>query len=206
MKFMTIYKQALGKEFERLHTKLQKRYALPEGTEFRASGIMREISGGPRWLSPFFALATRWKFLFPESGRNIPFTIVNRSFIDKAGKQRVHWERTFHFGKQKRYFNALMSMDPIGRQIEDYLGEPALFYSDLSCSVNAEGQMRIVSGKQRFLAGKWEIPLPVIFQGIVDVMEGYDSAREMFTIQVTIRNPILGRLFYYEGEFKEDEN
>lgn len=200
---MTIYKQALGEEFKRLHNKLQERYELPTGTTFRAVGVMREISGGPNWLSPFFTLAVKRKFLFPESGRNIPFTIVNHSFIDEGGNQKVHWERTFFFGNRKRHFNALMSLSN-EKVIEDYLGEPALFYSDLICSVEKNSGMKIVSGKQRFMIGKWTLPLPRLLQGIVEVFEGYDEEREMYKIQVTIRNPLLGRLFFYEGEFRED--
>lgn len=201
---MTIYRQALGSDYLRLHSKLQERYALPINSEFRATGVMREIAGGPKWLSPFFALAAKRNFLFPESGENIPFTIVNRSFVDEKGKQKVHWERTFQFGERKRKFNALMTVDKFGRHIEDFLGEPPIFYSDLMCSVSEDGRMIIVSGKQRFLVGKWAIPLPRILQGIVEVTEGYEETRGKFTIQVKIRNPLLGRLFYYEGEFKED--
>ncbi|MFC4410396.1 DUF4166 domain-containing protein [Chungangia koreensis] len=202
---MTIYKQALGEDFKRLHIKLQERYELPTGTKFRASGVMREISGGPKWLSPFFALAVKKKFLFPESGQYIPFTIVNHSFIDEEENLKVHWERTFFFGKKKRYFNALMGLNK-ENLIEDYLGEPALFYSDLICSVEKNRGMKIVSGKQRFMIGKWSLPLPRILQGVVEVFEGYNEDREVFTICVTIRNPLIGRLFFYEGEFREDDD
>lgn len=202
---MVIYKQALGKEFDQLHPKLQQRYALPPGTEFRAIGVMKKIMGGPKWVSPFFAWTVKRKFLFPETGHNIPFTIVNQSFVDDQGNHKVYWERAFEFKKNKRYFNALMSLEPEGRRILDYLGEPPLFYSDLFCAVDEHGGIRMTSGKQRLIIGNWSIPLPRLFQGIVEVVERYDDEHEQFTIFVMIRNPLIGRLFHYEGEFKEDE-
>lgn len=202
---MTIYRDALGKDFGRLHIKLQKRYALSPGTEFKASGLMKEIKGGPKWLSPFFTWTAKRKFLFPESGRDIPFTIGNRSYFDSDGSILIYWERIFVIQNKKRYFNALMRLNPTRKVIEDYLGEPALFYSDLICSVTDDGGMNIKSGKQHLMIGKVSLPLPRLFQGIVSVTEGYDDSKDRFLIRVSIRNPLLGQLFYYEGEFTEDE-
>jgi hypothetical protein len=51
--------------------------------------------------------------------------------------------------------------------------------------------------------GKIEISIPSFLRGVVEVEEGYDDAREVFTIQVHIRNRIAGRMMAYEGEFKE---
>ena len=45
---------------------------------------------------------------------------------------QIYWERIFHFGNKKRYFNALMSLDAKRLVIKDYLGDPPLFYSDLA--------------------------------------------------------------------------
>jgi hypothetical protein len=86
--------------------------------------------------------------------------------------------------------------------VNDYLGEPSLFYSDLKMGVTPEGHMHIRSGLQRFVMGHLEIPILRLLEGVVTVEEGYDDAREVFTIQVDIRNRIVGRLMAYEGEFK----
>ncbi|GGA43906.1 DUF4166 domain-containing protein [Psychrobacillus lasiicapitis] len=202
---MTIYKEILGEQFEKLHPMLQKRYTLPEGKPFKATGIMKKISGGPKWLSPFFLLATRWKFLFPEQGENIPFRIVNTTGTGSNGEQQVHWERTFQFPKNKRYFNALMSLDSDKNIVKDYLGEPSLFYSELVFFVSEKGHMRIESRKQRFVMGQLEIPLPKVFQGNVQVTEYYIEERDVFSIHVFITNPLIGALFEYEGEFQADD-
>lgn len=202
---MTIYQEILGEQFEKLHPMLQKRYTLPEGKPFKATGIMKKISSGPKWLSPFFLLATRWKFLFPEQGENIPFKIVNTTRTGPNGEQQVHWERTFQFLKKKRYFNALMSLDSDKSVVKDYLGEPSLFYSELVFFVSEKGHMRIESRKQRFVMGPLEIPLPKVFQGNVQVTEYYIEERDIFSIHVFITNPLIGALFEYEGEFQADD-
>ncbi|MDI2586669.1 DUF4166 domain-containing protein [Psychrobacillus sp. NEAU-3TGS] len=166
---------------------------------------MKKISGGPKWLSPFFLLATCWKFLFPEQGENIPFKIVNTTRTGPNGEQQVHWERTFQFPKKKRYFNALMSLDSDKSVVKDYLGEPSLFYSELVFFVSEKGHMRIESRKQRFVVGPIEIPLPKVFQGNVQVTEYYIEERDIFSIHVFITNPLIGALFEYEGEFQADD-
>jgi hypothetical protein len=202
---MSIYLKALGDQFHQLHPMLQKRYAISKQHAFRGSGVMKKISGGPRWLYPIFYLGTKTKLLFPERGTNIPFQIKNTSRIGASGKEEVHWQRTFSFGQKKRHFNALMTLDEERLMIEDYLGEPALMYSDLSFKVNGDdGSMTIQSLNQRMVLGRKEIPLPQFFQGLATVTERYLEDRESFHIHVTVKNPIIGTVFSYEGEFTSD--
>ncbi|KPB05997.1 DUF4166 domain-containing protein [Bacillus sp. CHD6a] len=199
---MTIYQELLGEDFQRLHPKLQDRYALPMDKPFYGVGTMLKMKTGSSWLKPFLTLSTRWQFLFPESGNDVPFTIKNTCRSLPSGETEIYWERTFHFEKISRNFNAYMTMDPKRNVVKDYLGEPHLFYSDLKMSVTPKGRMQIRSGSQRFLVGKREIPIPRLLEGVVAVEEGYDDVREVFTIQVEIRNRMVGRVMAYEGEFK----
>ncbi|AXH99124.1 DUF4166 domain-containing protein [Sporosarcina sp. PTS2304] len=200
---MSIYKKALAEDFYRLHPMLQKRYAFEESV-FRASGVMNRITGGPRWLSPLFRLGAKVKFVFPESGTAIPFTIVNTASVTSTGQEEVHWERKFMFPATTRYFNALMSLDESRLVVKDYLGEPSFFYSDLRFTVSEDGALTIDSLRQRLVLGKVEIPLPKMLQGLATVVESYDEWRSVFRIQVEVKNSLLGTLFSYEGEFTED--
>lgn len=202
---MSIYEEILGEQFQQLQPMLRKRYALPIGKTFKATGIMKKISGGPKWLQPLFLLGTLWKFLFPEQGENIPFTIINTSQVGANGEKQIHWERIFHFPKRKRYFNALMSLNMEKNVVKDYLGEPSLFYSELVFFVSEEGHMKIESRKQRFVLGFIEIPLPKFLQGCVQVTEYYIEESDVFSIHVVITNPLIGPLFEYEGEFRVDD-
>ncbi|QUW23142.1 DUF4166 domain-containing protein [Sporosarcina sp. Marseille-Q4063] len=203
---MSIFKKVMGNDFSRLHPMLQKRYNLPEGTIFKASGIMNEIKGGPKWLSPLFRIGTKWKLLFPERGKSIPFSITNTSYITEDGESHVHWQRIFYFGNQKRYFNALMSLDEKRVVIKDYLGEPHVVYADLAFTVTAKGHLKITSLNQRLVLGKLEIPLPKLFQGLATVTEKYVDELGCYQITVHVENPLIGTVFSYEGKFYADED
>lgn len=183
---------------------LQKRYEFAGRRSFEATGTMIEIKGGPKWLYSLFRLGVNWKLLFPERGKNIPFSIKNRAQIGANGESQIHWERIFHFGTKKRYFNALMSLDETRLVIKDYLGEPPLVYSDLAFDVSDEGAITIHSLNQRLVLGKIEIPLPKLFQGLATVKESYDDGNDVFRISVSVRNPLFGHLFSYEGEFVQN--
>lgn len=205
MKMMSIYKKVLGTEFDRLHPMLQKRYSFSNGHPLQAKGIMKKIKVGPKFLYPIFWLGTKVKFLFPDHGKNIPFKIVNTPKIGENGEEQIHWERVFYFGTKKRYFNALMSFDYKQNLIKDYLGEPSLLYSDLVFIVSSEGHLRIESRKQRLVLGKMEFPLPKLFQGLATVTERYCEKKGVILISVDVRNPIIGQIFAYEGEFTLDD-
>ncbi|MFJ7666343.1 DUF4166 domain-containing protein [Lysinibacillus sp. NPDC097195] len=200
---MTIYQTLLGEDFKNLHPKLQQRYALPVGQAFYAKGVMRTIESGAKWMRPFYMVATKFKFLFPESGKNIPFTIRNTCHRLPTGEMEVLWERTFYFSKKTRHFDARMTVDPVHNIVKDYLGSPALFYSDLLFSVTRQGKLIIRSGTQRFVMSKIQWAIPKMLEGRVIVEEGYDEDRDVFTIHVYIHNPLLGRLMMYAGEFTQ---
>lgn len=195
-----IYETLLGKDFSKLHPLLQKRYRLPLNEEFFATGTMDVIKPGPKWMRPIYQLFTYNQFLFPESGENIPFTISNRSYLNENNLGEVYWERTFLFPSVTRKFNATMTVDLNRLIVKDYLGDPAIFYSDLYFQVTKEGFLMIRSGEQRLVLGK-EIALPEKFKGRVTVLEGYDDKLNVYTIHVSIWNDLLGRMMQYAGTF-----
>ncbi len=199
---MSIYREILGEAFEQLHPKLQQRYA---GPVFKGQGTMAYIGGRPAFLRPLFSLGTRWKFLFPEQGKNIPFQIINTNVLGPHEERQVYWERSFFFPNKTRYFHALMSLDSKKGIVKDYLGDPSLFYSDLLFRVTEDGEMHIQSDAQRFLLGTLEIPLPKMLRGNVLVKEAYVEKREVYSIHVLITNPLFGKLFEYKGEFQANE-
>lgn len=77
--------------------------------------------------------------------------------------------------------------------------------SDLIFHVGNNGDFLIQSDRQRLVCGKWEIPLPRWLQFVAMVKEAYIEERDVFSIQVEVRNPIIGLIFAYEGEFQIDE-
>lgn len=143
--------------------------------------------------------------LFPEHGKNIHFTITNTPRIGANGERQIHWERIFYFKEKKRFFNALMSLDMERNIIKDYLGEPSLVYSDLMFFTTDGGALQILSKKQRLVLGKLEIPLPKFLQGLATVTENYNEKIHAYQIKVNVKNPLIGTVFAYEGEFKDED-
>ena len=140
---MTIYPTLLGEQFEKLHPKLQQRYALPINKPFCAYGVMYTIKTGTKLLRPFYYLASKSRFLFPESGQHIPFKITNSNHMNNKGEMEVYWERVFYFPNATRYFNAKMTIDTKKQIVKDYLGDPSFFYSDLRFDVTSTGHLLI---------------------------------------------------------------
>ena len=200
---MTIYPTLLGEKFAKLHPKLQQRYTLHSDQPFSAYGVMHTIKTGTKLLRPFYHLASKSRFLFPESGKHIPFKITNSSRMNDRGEMEVYWERVFYFPDATRHFNAKMTIDTKKQIVKDYLGDPSFFYSDLRFDVTATGHLLIRSGKQKFVCGSFEVPIPSILEGRVIVEEGYDDEKGVFTIHVSIYNDIFGRMMMYAGEFSE---
>ena len=88
-----------------------------------------------------------------------------------------------------------------GNIVKDYLGDPALFYSDLQFDVTKDGELLIRSQQQRLLIGTKELSLPRKLTGRVVVTEGYNDSKNVYTIHVSIYNDIFGRMMMYAGEF-----
>lgn len=197
----SIYEKELGDQFTKLHPMLQKRYDIRDGKLFIGKGTMYDIVGGPKILYPLWWFGTFFKLIFPEHGKQIPFTIKNKAYQTKKGEEHVHWERAFHFPTKTRYFNAVMSYDTKRKLIKDYLGEPSPLYSDLKLTVLNDGSLKIDSIKQRLMIGNIEIPLPKWMYGNATVYEGYDETHECYTIHVIVHNRIIGRVFSYKGIF-----
>ena len=63
---------------------------------------MDEIWKGGFFTAPFLHVGSWRRIMFPETGRNIPFTIENYAFVDRFGRETVSWIRTFESRRQRR--------------------------------------------------------------------------------------------------------
>lgn len=198
----SIYQRAMGSDFTKLHPKIQQRFGFSseDGTAAIGTGTMDEVWRGPFFTIPFLYLGTWRRIMFPEHGRNIPFTIENYAYRDCFGRETVTWARTFEAHKRRR-FDAYMIYSEQRRGIVDYLGSHEHLAVDLDLSVDEQGGMRIRSGTQRFYEGAAAFTFPQFFSGNADVREWYDEGDQRFHIQVEVTNRNWGRLFGYRGTF-----
>jgi hypothetical protein len=199
----SIYQQALGADFCRLHPKIQQRFGFSSKEEIVAigTGTMERIWHGRFYTLPFLYVGTWRRIMFPEYGREVPFTIQNYAYVDRFGRETVTWIRTFRTKKTRR-FDATMIYSPQRSRIVDYLGTHQHLAVDIHLSIDEKTQgLRLRSGEQRFYEGPIAFRFPMFFSGVADVCEWYDDRTEQYRISVNVTNPRWGPLFGYEGSF-----
>lgn len=198
----SIYQQALGSDFGRLHPQIQKRFGITSGQRIASigRGVMERLWHGRFYTLPFLHLGAWRRIMFPEQGENVPFTIENYAYIDGFGRETVTWIRTFHTRRVRR-FDAYMIYSPRRGAIVDYLGTHQHLAVDLELEVDERGGLRIRSGEQRFYEGPVGFRFPRFFSGVAEVNEWYDDSIQRFRIDVRVFNPFWGPLFGYRGEF-----
>ena len=198
----SIYQRALGADFQRLHPEIQRRFGFSSADRVAAvgHGVMEEVWKGRFYTVPFLYVGTWRRIMFPETGRDIPFTIENYAFADDFGRETVTWVRTFESRRQRR-FDAYMIYSEARGCIVDYLGSHEHLAVDIELSVDAEGGLRLRSGEQRFYEGPVGFRFPLAFSGVAEVREWYDERARCFRIVVDVSNKTWGRLFGYRGRF-----
>jgi len=201
----SIYQRAMGSEFSKLHPMIQKRFSLSSesGLASVGRGVMEDLWHGAPYTLPFLYVGTWRSIMFPEMGKDVPFTIQNFAYRDPLGRETVTWVRTFGT-KRPRRFDAYMIWSESRGKIVDYLGTHQHLAVDLDLSVRSDGGIRIRSGEQRFYEHFVAFRFPPFFSGIAEVCESYDDAAECFRIEVNVSNRLWGPLFGYKGRFKAE--
>ncbi|MFF5333678.1 DUF4166 domain-containing protein [Streptomyces sp. NPDC013181] len=199
----SIFQQALGADFDRLHPQLRRRFSvgLDSGESCTGRGVMERVWHGGRWVRPFLALGATRNILLPRTGRDVPFTIENVPFTDSYGRETVTFVRTFAFPDGPRRFDATMVHSPERGCVVDYLGTHQHLATDLHLSVDGAGALVIRSGEHRFREGPVDARVPELIGGDAVVRESYDEAAGRFRIRVAVTNRRFGPLFGYEGSF-----
>lgn len=199
----SIYQQALGDDFARLHPKIQWRFGFSseDGVCQIGTGVMDEVWRGPWWTLPFLLLGSTRRVLFPSRGCDVPFVISNYAYVDTFGRETVTWSRRFKLRRRLRAFDATMILSSSRGKVVDYLGTHQHLAVDIQCSVDDHGGMCIRSGEQRFYEGPIAFRIPKLFSGVAEVREWWDTEGERFGIDVHVSNRVFGPLFGYRGSF-----
>lgn len=199
----SIYRQAMGEAFHKLHPRIQERFGYTSEDQIATIGYgtMKHIWYN-RLTAPLLKLGTSRHIMFPQGGRDIPFTIENYAYVDQFGRETVTWIRKFKFAGEIRHFDATMIFSRQRKRIVDYLGSKQHLAVDLHMEAAPNGGIRILSGEQRFYEGIIGFRLPRWLTGRAEVCEWYDDEQERFRISVNVMNPVIGPVFRYEGTFR----
>ncbi len=199
----SIYQRALGSDFQRLHPQIQRRFGFCSEDNIASigTGVMDEVWRGRPYTLPFLYIGTWRRIMFPERGRNVPFTIENYAYRDSFGRETVTWVRTFEITRMRR-FDATMIYSENRGCIVDYLGSHQHLAVDIRLAVDEQTRgMRLRAGAQRLYEGVIGLPFPMIFSGVADVCEWFDDDSGKFRISVNVHNRLWGPLFGYRGSF-----
>lgn len=199
----SIYERAMGSEFMKLHPRIQERFGFKSEDRIASigTGVMDEVWLGPAYTLPFLYIGTWRNIMFPQAGRNVPFTIENYAYLDGYGRETVTWIRKYRFPGKHRRFDATMIHSPERGRVVDYLGTHQHLAVDIDLSVDPNGGLRLRSGEQRFYEGPLAFRFPMMFSGHADVCEWFDDASGRFRISVEVSNRHWGKLFGYRGAF-----
>jgi hypothetical protein len=198
----SIYQRALGSDFDRLHPQIQRRFGFSSAEKIASigRGTMEEVWHGAIYTLPFLYVGAWRRIMFPERLLDVPFQIENYAYVDHLGRETVTWIRTF-FGPRSRRFDAYMIYSERRGRVVDYLGTHQHLAVDIHLSVDERGELRLLSGEQRFYEGPIAFRFPLVFSGVAEVCEWYDDETERFRIEVNVRNRLWGLLFGYRGSF-----
>lgn len=204
---MSIYRRAMGDEFDRLHPKIQERFGFDSNSGIASvgRGVMEVMERGPWWTVPFLWVGSLRHIMFPETGRDVPFTVHNYAYADRYGRETVSWVRHFELPRRRRWFDATMVYSEQRQRLIDYIGNQQHLAVDMRCTVDPEtGGLRLQSGEQRLYEGWIAFKFPLFASGIAEVIEWYDDEAEEFRITVDVRNRVFGLLFSYRGRFQAE--
>jgi len=202
---MPIFQMALGSDFKRLHPRLQAQYGITsaDGRAFRGRGVMDEIWHGRFYTVPFLHIGARRASVFPETGRGVPFTIENYAYTDGHGRETLTWSRAFEFSRPRRFDETVIYSVRRGRLVV-YMGSHQHLAVELLVSADAEGALIVRTGVQRLYEWRVGLRFPSLFSGVAIAREWFCEREGRFRVDVSISNPVWGRIFGYRGWFDGD--
>lgn len=198
----SIFEQAMGAEFEKLHPMLRRRFGvgLDSGYACVGRGVMTSIRRGPWWTLPFLYIGKLRNILIPDAGIDVPFIVENFPYRDPLGRETVTFVREYQVRRKPSRFDATMVLDS-GGKVVDYLGTHQHLAVDLELRAEPDGSLLLKSDSQRFYEGPVAFRFPMLFSGRALLRESYDDEAQCYRIKLEVRNSVFGLLFGYEGYF-----
>ncbi|PWB98103.1 DUF4166 domain-containing protein [Homoserinimonas hongtaonis] len=184
----SVYARALGDRFGMLHPELRRWF--DSTTSVSGHGVFSEVGPRHRWLRPAFAAASRIGLLFAEQGRDVPFDVT----MSPAGGNTVATRRVLHFATGSRVISDTTRVAR-GRLIDAHAR--GRLKVEMTPDV-VDGALIVVSARARFMLGRCPCPVP---SPRVQLRHAWDETREVHTIDVSVRVPVLGEVFGYRGHF-----
>jgi hypothetical protein len=200
-RLMPLLRRVLGSDFDRLHPLLQKQYGFTSADAacFVGEGVMDEVWRGPFFYIPFLMVGAMRRAMFPETGRDVPFTVRNYAYTDSLGRETLTWTREFRMPRARRFDETMVYSAERGC-IVVYVGTHQHLAVDLFIEAGRGGELRFRTGGQRLYEGRLALRFPMLLSGAALVTERVNDEKERF--DVAINNRLLGGIFGYRGWFR----
>lgn len=196
-----VYEHALGDATADLHPRVRERYAIgPDDDACVGRGRM-DISRGTHVLPLLYAM-TAEDLLFPEAGRDVPFTVTTVGYRDGHDREVLTTRRAFEFGETRRRFDSRTLWDAANGRLLDFLGRRGHLVSELHPRVEA-GALVVEGGRQWLRVDDRYVRFPGALATDVEVRDRYDETDERYHVNAVVENALAGHVLSYRGTFTQ---
>lgn len=197
-----VYERALGDAAADLHPRVRERYGIGPDDDACVGRGQMDISRGTHVLPLLYAM-TAEDLLFPEAGRDVPFTVTTVGYRDAAGREVLTTRREFEFGATRRRFDSRTLWDEENGRLLDFLGRHGLLVSELHPRVEA-GALVVEGGRQWLRLEDRYVRFPDPLATDVEVRDRYDETDERYHVHAVVENALAGHVLGYRGTFTQE--
>ncbi|WP_225335925.1 DUF4166 domain-containing protein [Halomicrobium urmianum] len=199
-----VYERVLGDAADDLHPEVCDRYALEPDDDVATVGRGRmDIERGTLALPALYPMPVR-NLLFPESGRDVPFSVTTAAWRDEAGHEALSTRREFEFPEQTRRFDSVTVWDAAAERLLDFLGTGGHVVAEMHPRVD-DGALVVESGRQWLRVGDRYVRTPGPMGVDVEVRDRYVEREDHFRVDATVDSALVGRVLSYRGTFTQEQ-
>ena len=193
------YEEVFRDTLDSLHPGLRAYFGeIPRGSIGVGAGVFDVVGTPRRWLWPALRLLAAEGIMFPAWQRQVPFTVVNRPFVDARGNLAVGAVRRFRFDSGERSMIDAITAERGG--LVDHPGRSRRLASRLSGTV-VDGRLTLVSTVLTVRLGRVRLRVPRAIAPTVALVERFDVADGRQHVALEVRAPLIGRVYEYSGSF-----
>lgn len=139
--------------------------------------------------------------LLTQSGRSVLFDVTFQNRVAPDGKVELFTERVIRFGSRPERFVDALRLGSEPGTLLNYLGERRTVEIELACGVNSSGEFVMRSRRAWLRFAGLRLRLPRLLGVDARSVDGFDAATGRHTIDVSVRNPLIGTVLRYRGSY-----